>query len=79
MVDLQKGEEPLVFITHKSTFNANDSKWKIWKIEGTNPLRPKRKGKGIMVSGFLTPSGPLKVPGNILDEELQQNPEIKIV
>jgi hypothetical protein len=27
-----------------------------------------------MVSAFLTPGGPLKVPGNILDEELLQNP-----
>jgi hypothetical protein len=56
MVSRQEGEEPLVFITHdESTFNANDGKRKIWGVEGTNPLRPKGKGKGIMISGFLTP------------------------
>ena len=32
--------------------------------EGKNeqPLRPKGKGKGIMISAFLTPGGILKVP-----------------
>jgi hypothetical protein len=75
MVDFQEGEEPLIFITHdESTFNANDGKRKTWKMEGTNPLQPKGKGKGIMVSGFLTPGGPLKVPDSILDEEPLQNP-----
>jgi hypothetical protein len=72
MADLQEGEELLIFITHdESTFNANDGKRKISKMEGTNPLRPKGKGKDIMVSGFLTPrGGSLKVPDSILDEEL---------
>jgi hypothetical protein len=75
MVDHQEGEEPLVFIIHdESTFNENDGKRKIWKMEGTNPLQPKGKGKGIMVSGFLTRGGPLKIPDNILDEELLKNP-----
>jgi hypothetical protein len=74
MVGFQ-GEGPLVFITHdESTFNVNDGKRKIWKMEGTNPLRSKGKGKSIMVSGFLTPGGPLKFPDNILDDELLQNP-----
>jgi len=31
-------------------------------------------GKGIMVSGFLTPGGILRVPDHVSDEELSSNP-----
>ena len=41
-------------VTHdESTFNANDSASFSWKKEGTEWLKPKSKGKGIMVSEFL--------------------------
>ena len=39
------------------------------------PLKPKGKGKGIMVSGFLTPGGRLQVPDHIPDSELLQDPQ----
>jgi hypothetical protein len=42
--------------------------------DGKQPLRPKTKGKGIMVSGFLTPGGILRVPDSVSDEELLANP-----
>jgi len=41
-------------ITHdKSTFNANDSPSYSWKKNGSEWLKPKSKGKGLMVSEFL--------------------------
>jgi len=58
---LEPGEKPLVFVTHdESTFNANDGKRQGWMRKGHQPLRQKSKGRGIMVSGFLTPGGRLK-------------------
>jgi hypothetical protein len=42
--------------------------------KGHQPLRPKTKGKGIMVSGFLTPGGRLRVPDTIPDSELLKDP-----
>ncbi|RPA99707.1 hypothetical protein L873DRAFT_1767021 [Choiromyces venosus 120613-1] len=72
---LPLGEKPLVFITHdESTFNANDGKRRTWKEDGKQPLRAKSRGKGIMVSGFLTPGGRLKVPDTISNEELLLDP-----
>ena len=65
------GQKPLVLITHdESTFNANDGKRRLWAESGKQPLRPKSKGKGIMVSGFLTPGGILRIPDTISDAEL---------
>ena len=66
---LLPGGKPLVFIIHdESTFNANDGKRQCWMKKGHQPIRQKGKGKGIMVSGFLTPGGLLKVPDHINDE-----------
>ena len=73
---LLEGEKPLVFITHdESTFNANDGKRQGWMIQGRQLLKPKGKGKRIMVSGFLTPGGRLRVPDHIPDSELLQDPQ----
>ena len=43
--------------------------------EGEQPLRQKGKGRGIMVSGFLTPTSGerLRVPDSISDRELERN------
>jgi hypothetical protein len=72
---LRPGEKPLVLVTHdESTFNANDGKRRLWSKNGEQPLRPKGKGKGIMVSGFLTPGGILRVPDHVPDAELLTNP-----
>src|SRR4051794_18010418 len=47
---------PLVLVTHdESTFNANDEKRRLWMKKGEQPIHSKGKGKGIMVSVFLTP------------------------
>ena len=65
---LLPGEKSLVFITYgESTFNANDGKRQGWMKKGHQPIHQKGKGKGIMISGFLTPGGLLKVPDHISD------------
>ena len=53
---LPPGEKPLILVTHdESTFNATDAKRQLWIFNAKPPLRPKSNGKGIIVSGFLTP------------------------
>jgi hypothetical protein len=50
---LQPGTRRRHLVTHdESTFNANDSTYS-WKKAGAEWLKPKSKGKGIMVSEFL--------------------------
>lgn len=50
------GRRPIVMITHdESIFSANDGKHQAWIKDGNASLRPKGKGKGIMVSDFLLP------------------------
>ncbi|RPA83521.1 hypothetical protein BJ508DRAFT_375057 [Ascobolus immersus RN42] len=67
---------PLVLVTHdESTFNANDGKRSGWFKMGSDgkpniPIEPKSRGKGIMVSCFLTPGGILRVPDSVSDAEL---------
>lgn len=47
---------PIIMITHdESIFSANDGRHQAWKKDGDTSLRPKGKGKGIMVSEFLLP------------------------
>ena len=71
--DIPEGERPHVLITHdESTFNANDGKRFLWVEENKQPLRPKGRGKGIMVSDFLTAGGRLQVPMTIPDEHFEQ-------
>jgi len=71
---VQAEEKLLILIIHdKSTFNANNGKRRIWKVEGEQLLHAKGRRKGIMVSGFLTPGGRLKVPAEIPDSELLNN------
>ena len=52
------------------------NKWQGWMKKGQleQPLHQKTKGKGIMVSGFLTPGGKLEVPKSISNAELERNP-----
>lgn len=62
---------PIILITHdESTFNANDGTRAGWKLNGQNPLRPKGRGKGIMVSAFCTPGGLLKLDDDITDQKI---------
>ena len=66
--NLPPGEKPHILVTHdESTFNANDGKRKLWMQKGKQPIRPKGKGKGIMVSDFITAGGRLMVPWTISD------------
>jgi hypothetical protein len=47
---------PIVMITHdESIFSANDGRHQAWVKDGDTILRPKGRGKGIMVSDFLLP------------------------
>jgi len=58
--NLPPGIRPIVLVVHdESTFNANDGRSKIWIKDDNIPLKKKTRGKGIMVSDFLTPGGRL--------------------
>ena len=47
---------PIIMITNDEiTFSANDGRRKVWTLNGHGILRPKGKGKEIMVSDFLLP------------------------
>ena len=51
----EAGGRRRVLVTHdESTFNANDGGTYAWKPKGTEWLRPKGRGQGLMVSDFLT-------------------------
>ena len=68
---LPPGQKPLVLVTRdESTFNANDGKRQMWMKEDKQPLRSKGRGKGLMVSDFLTPGGRLAVLDVITDVQL---------
>ena len=68
---LPPGQKPLVLVTRdESTFNANDGKRQMWMKEDKQPLKPKGRGKGLMVSDFLTPGGRLAALDAITDAQL---------
>jgi hypothetical protein len=47
---------PIIPVTHdESTFNAHDGRRRAWMRPNDTFLRPKNKGRGIMVSDFLLP------------------------
>ncbi len=72
-LNLSENEKPLVLVTHdESIFNSNNGKRRIWMENGKQPLCLKGRGKRIMASEFLTPSGRLKVPNSVADEEFLQ-------
>lgn len=49
-------KRPIIMITHnESTFSANDGRRKVWTQDGHGILRPKGRGKGIMVSDCFFP------------------------
>lgn len=66
------GDKRHILITHDySTFYANDGKLYFWKPEGQEWLRPKSRGKGIMISNFLTAvTGRLSVYDHELGSQL---------
>lgn len=70
-VSLEFNGQLRVTVTHdECTFNANDCRHQQWVEEGGMPLQSKSRGKGIMVSDFLTPIGRLQVPSTVSDNEL---------
>jgi len=65
---------PIIMITHdESIFSANDGRHQAWISENGAFLRPKGKGKGIMVSDFLLPWSRLNLSS--LPRELQNELE----
>lgn len=71
---LRKREKPLVLVTYnESIFGASDKKRRIWKKKGRSPLRPKRKGKEIMISEFLLPIGRLHVLDSVPNHQFLQD------
>jgi hypothetical protein len=64
---------PIIFITHdESVFSANDGRHQAWIAENGVFLRPKGKGRGIMVSDFLLPWSRL----NLLSLPKEQQEEL---
>ena len=54
--NLPPGVKPIVLMVHdESTFNANNGRSKIWIKDDHIPLKKQTRGKGIIVSDFLTP------------------------
>ena len=71
---LPQGERNIVVVTHdESTFHVYDSRWSIWVEKGEMPLRPKGKGRGIMVSDFLYQRGRLAAPQSITEDWLSEH------
>ena len=71
---LPQGERKIVVVTHdESTFHAYDSRRSIWVEKGEMPLRPKGKGRGIMVSDFLYQRGRLAAPRSITEDWLSEH------
>ena len=67
-------KKPLVLVIHdESIFSANDEKRRVWKEKEKSPLRPKRKGKGIMVSKFLIPIRRLRIPDSVPNHQILQD------
>lgn len=67
------GVRSKVLVTHdESTFMANDGRRQVWQEKSKQLQRPKGRGKGIMVSDFLTPGGRLKLPDSVPDEGIHE-------
>ena len=72
---------PVICITHdECTFSANDGKRYAWQMVGDTLLRPKGKGRGIMVSEFLLPFARLGLShlSRIRQEEIMRNTGLRI-
>ena len=50
-------DKTVVIFHDESTFQANDDQPTLWAEKGTNVMRPKSKGSGIMVSDFIEERG----------------------
>jgi len=60
---LPEGQRPIILVTHdESTFDSNDGRGYVWMKDGEPPTRKKNRGKGIIVSHFVTPGGHLRAP-----------------
>ena len=67
--NLPSGEKQNILVTHdESILNANDGGRNIWAGKGKQPIRPKRKGEGTVVSDFITSGSRLMVPWTVSDE-----------
>ena len=54
VIKLEAGGRRILITHDESTFNSNDGGTYAWKPKGTEWLRPKSRGQGLMVSDFLT-------------------------
>jgi len=63
---LPPGQKPIVLVTHdESTFDSNEGRGYGWMKDGEPPIRKKSRGKGIMVSHFVTQGGHLAAPSSL--------------
>lgn len=68
------GQSPIVLVTHDEyTCHSNDGPKRQWIQKDSQPLRKKSLGKGIMLSGFLTPISTLRVPNYFPNSYLSQH------
>ena len=74
-----KGAKYLVILDHdESTFFANDDQPVAWVEPGTQCIKPKTRGTGIMVSDFIDEfDGSLKLSDSEYEKAKQQHPEIQ--
>jgi len=63
---------PVILVTHdESTLNSNEARSRAWKDKNTTFLRPKGRGRGIMISDFLLPSGRLSAERLSIEQRQQ--------
>ena len=69
--NLPAGQRPIALVTHdESTFDSNEGRGYSWMKEGQRPLRKRSRGKGIMISDFVTAGGRLQAPSWLDIEDL---------
>ena len=71
-------ERTVVLFHDVSTFQANDDQPTLWAEKGTNVMRPKSKGSGIMVSDFIDErNGYLELTQEEYEQAKQKDPSIR--
>jgi len=74
-----RSEKQLVIICHdESSFNANEDQNLVWAEDGTQILKPKERGSGLMISDYIDEyNGYLKLDNDTFEEYVKQNPDLK--
>ena len=71
-------DKTVIFFHDESTFQCNDDQPTLWATKGTNIIRPKSKGAGIMVSDFICEHGYLSLTAEEYEAAKVSNPTIRL-